>query len=85
MPEPRRGPCHQQLGLDLEAILFGRLHGLSHDPKGGRCGGGITPSRSQRPKTDSLQAKALVSARYTLFGVRQFCVHAKHDVTVDPL
>jgi hypothetical protein len=27
----------------------------------------------------------LVSARYTLFGVRQFRVHATHDVTVDAL
>jgi hypothetical protein len=54
MSEPRTGPCHQQLGLDLEAILFGRLHYLPHRPEDGRGPVRVLPRVSQRPKTDSL-------------------------------
>jgi hypothetical protein len=72
---PRSGPCHHQLGLDLEAIVFGGFHCLPHRSKD-RFGPVRVPPRSpQRPKPDPLQAEALVGARCAFVGVRQFCVH----------
>jgi hypothetical protein len=52
--EPRASPSHHQFGLNLEAVLFGSLHGRVHGPKDrfGRIR--VMPTCPQRPKTDSL-------------------------------
>jgi hypothetical protein len=82
MSEPWTGLFHQQFCLDLETILFVGFHGPAHGPEDG-LGWVRVPARvPQRPNEDPLQAKTLVSVRYALFGVRQFCVHRVHVRTM---